>query len=59
MDEKVSSLIKKYRNLSDDRNDIRKLIFNAKNLSPNLIVAETGITNNGNIFITKSEHIKG
>ena len=57
MDEKVSSLIKKYRNLSDDRNDIR--IFNVKNLSPNLTVAEAGITNNGNIFITKSGHIKG
>ena len=57
--EKVSSLIEKYRNLSGDFDDDRKFIFKAKNLQPNLTVAEAGITNNENIFIINTRLIKG
>ena len=50
MNEKVSSLIKKYRNVSGDFDDNRKFIFNSKNLLPNLNVVETQLNNNALIF---------
>ena len=50
-DDKVSSVIEKYRMKANDRDDSKKFIFNAKNLTPSLTVAEAGITNNANIFV--------
>ena len=51
--EGVSSIIEKYRMKSNDFDPDKKFIFNAKNLSPYLSVAEAGITNNANIFVVK------
>ena len=36
-----------------------KFIFNAKQVAPNLTVAEAGMTNNSNIFIISTEGVKG
>ena len=58
-DEKVSDVIKKYRTKSGDNDTTKKFIFNAKNLSPSLTVAEAGITNNANIFVVATKGIKG
>ena len=46
-DEKVSSLIEKYRNKIDNR----RYYFNAKNLNQSLTVAEAGIHNGAHIFV--------
>ena len=58
-DDKVSSVIEKYRMKANDRDDSKKFIFNAKNLTPSLTVAEAGITNNANIFVVATKGIKG
>ncbi len=50
-DDKVSDVIKKYRNWVNDRDPSIKFIFNDKNLSPSLSVYESDITNNANIFV--------
>ena len=47
--DKVSDIIEKYRNKSGDK-EKRLVLFNAKNLNPNLTTAEAGISNNNNIF---------
>ena len=52
-EEKVSDIIEKYRNKANDYDDSKKFIFNAKNLNPNLSLAEAGITNNANIFVVR------
>ena len=57
--EKVADIIEKYRVKSQDRDDSKKFIFNAKNLSPALTVSEAGITNNANIFVVATKGIKG
>ena len=53
-DQKVSSIIEQYRSKSGDYSS-KKFIFNAKNLSPLLTVAEAGISNNANIFVVKTK----
>ena len=58
-DDKVSDIIKRYQNKSGDRDDSKKFIFNAKNLVPNLSVAEAGISQNANIFVVATKGIKG
>ena len=40
-------------------NGTEKFIFNAKTVHPNLSLAEAGMTNNANIFITPSRGING
>ena len=54
-EQKVSSIIEQYRSKSGDHDPFKKFIFNAKNLSPNLTVAEAGILNNANILVVKSK----
>ena len=51
LDEKVSSIIEKYRDLSGDRDPYKKFIYNAKALYPNLTVIEAGLINNAKIFV--------
>ena len=58
-DEKVSSIIEKYRNISGNEDPSTKFIFNANPLPPNLTVAQAGLKNFSNIFITTNEGIKG
>ena len=52
-DEKVKEIIEKYRKKSGDNEPTKKFKFNNKFLSPNLSVAEAGITNNSNILVYK------
>ena len=57
--EKVSSLIEKYRNKTNDRDLTEKFTFNAKTLNPQLFVFEAGITNDSKIFIVETEGVNG
>ena len=57
LDEKVSSLIEKYRNNTGDHDSSKKFIFNARNLNLSLTVAEAGITNKANIFVVNTKMI--
>ena len=56
--ERVSDIIKKYRNKSGDNDPNVKFIFNAKCLNPTLYVSEAGIYHNSYIFVVKPEGIK-
>ena len=49
--EKVSEIIKRYRNKASDFEDNKKFIFNAKELNQSLTADEAGILNNANIFV--------
>ena len=60
MNEKVSSIIKKYRNLSGDYDNNRIFIFNAISLTPDLTVAEAGLGNISNhILVYETGQVKG
>ena len=54
-EQKVSSIIEQYRNKSGDHDHSKQFIYNAKNLSPNLTVAEAGISDKANIFVVKTK----
>ena len=56
--EKVSSIIEKYRMQTGDYDPDKKFIFNAKNLRPSLTLAEAGLINNSDIFVVKPKGIK-
>ena len=58
-DMKVSEIIQRYRDKSNDFDINKKFIFNAKLLCSDLTVAEAGIYNNSNIFVAKTKGIKG
>ena len=49
--ENVNSIIERYRNKSGNRDENLKFVFNAKRLSPNLIIKDAGISNMANIFV--------
>ena len=57
--EKVSTIIDRYRAKSGDKDPTKKFIFNAKNLAPSLTLSEAGISNNANIFVVATKGIKG
>ena len=57
--EKVSTLIEKYRNKTNDRDLTEKFVFNANTLDPQLFVFETGITDGSHIFIVKTKGVDG
>ncbi len=57
--EKVSTLIEKYRNKTNDRDLTEKFVFNAKALEPQLFVFETGITDGSHIFIVETKGVNG
>jgi len=57
--EKVSTIIDRYRAKSGDKDPTKKFIFNAKNLAPSLTLSEAGIANNANIFVVATKGIKG
>ena len=50
-DDKVSSMIEKYRNLSGDMNSDKKFIFNTKSLVPALTLAESGFNKFNDVFV--------
>ena len=55
--EKVSSIIEKYKNKNKLNEEGYKIIyiFHGKNLNQNLTVAEAGITNNANVFVVRTK----
>ena len=59
MDEKISIVIERYRNIASDFNDNEKFIFNAKALNPSITVAEAGFNNNSNIFVVETKGVRG
>ena len=58
-DEKVSDMIKKYRNKANDYDKTKQFIFNGKRISPNLTLAEQGIINNANIYVLSTGGVHG
>ena len=57
--EKVSEMIEKYRARSGDWDPTKTFTFNAKRLAPSLTLAEAGISNNANIFVSSIQDIIG
>jgi len=57
--EKASDIIQRYREKSGNNDSTKNFIYNAKNLSPSLTVAEVGLTNNSNIFVVPTKGVKG
>ena len=57
-DEKVYSIIQKYRDITNDRDPTKKFMCGFHNLYPSLTAAESGIGNNANIFVVSTKPIK-
>ncbi len=58
-DEKISSIIEKYRIKSGDKSTTKKFIFNSHALSPSLTAAEAGLAHNANIFVVQTKGVMG
>jgi len=58
-DEKASDIIQRYREKSGNNDPTKKFIYNGKNLSPSLTVAEAGMTNGANVFVVSTKDVKG
>ena len=59
INEKVSTLIQKYRNKTQDFEEKKKFIFNAKELNPSLSCEEAGLCNNSIIFVINTKNVDG
>ena len=59
LDEKVSSIIKRYRNKTFSFERELQFIFNAMPLNPSLTVSEAGLKNNSQIVVVYTEKIIG
>ena len=57
--EKISSIINKYRTKSGDAEQKKKFIFNAKVLNPTLTAAESGLANNSTIHVINLKGLEG
>ena len=57
--DKVSDVIEKYRKESNDYDETKKFIYNAKPLYPSLTLSESGVIDNGNIFVVVTKGVKG
>ena len=57
--DKVSKLIENYRIKSQDYDTTKKFIYNAHSLDPSKTCIESGLTNNGIIYVIATKHIKG
>ena len=44
---------------AEDYNQNENFVFNAKNLNPQLTVAEAGLQNGSNIFVLNKQGVKG
>ena len=54
LNEKISEIIKRYREKSSDNEKNIKFIFNAKELKPSNSVAEAGLLEYSNIFVVRT-----
>ena len=59
LDEKVSSVIKKYRNMAYDFESEIQFIYNTIPLNPSLTVSEAGLNNNSHIIVVYTGEIMG
>ena len=57
--EKVSELINKYISKSGDKDKSNKYFLNAKQLSPDLTLAESGFINGAEITVISTRYIEG
>ena len=57
--DRVSDAIKKYRIESGDQDEDIKFIFNARQLHPSRTLEESGMTEDGNIFVVVTSSVKG
>ena len=57
--DKVSKLIDNYRIKSQDYDQTKKFIYNAQNLVPSKTCLESGLINNGFVYVIATKHIKG
>jgi arginyl-tRNA--protein-N-Asp/Glu arginylyltransferase len=57
--ERISSLINKYRTKSGDSEQKKRFIFNAKALNPTLTAAESGLSNNSTIYVINLKGLEG
>ena len=58
-DEKVSELIKRYRKISKDDDSKKQFVYGAKELNPDLTVADAKIVDNALIFVNDIGGVKG
>ena len=58
-DEKVSELIKRYRKISKDDDSKKQFVYGAKELNPDLTVADAKIGDNALIFVNDIGGVKG
>ena len=59
LEEKVSTLIERWRMTANNHESTLKFIYLAKNLNPDLTLAEARITNNAIIFVVNTEYTYG
>ena len=57
--EKISNVIKKYREKANDYDEKIKFIFNGKELNPSLTLSQSGIVNNHIIRVIRCGALKG
>ena len=58
-EDRVSTIIKKYRKKGNDYDEDRRFIFNARILYPSVSLREAGITNNSNVFVVDTKGVQG
>ena len=58
-EDRVSTIIKKYRKEGNDYDEDRRFIFNARILYPSVSLREAGITNNSNVFVVVTKGVQG
>ena len=59
LDEKLSVIVDRYKNKSNDDITDKKFVYNAKNLNLTLTAAEAGLINNSIIFVLNIKNVKG
>ncbi len=55
LNDKIRDIIQRYRYKDNNNDPSLRFIFNAKEINPDLTVAEAGIRNNSNIFVVKTK----
>ena len=58
-EDRVSTIIKKYRKEGNDYDEDRRFIFNSRILYPSVSLREAGITNNSNVFVVVTKGVQG
>ena len=59
LEEKLSSIVDKYKNKSGANLEDKKFVYNAKNLNLTLTAAEAGLIDGATIFILNTKNVKG